>query len=78
MINEKADTMCKVHEGSADEYLRFDRAREHALPELDVVIRAAAPTLSRSFVPATPPGQPGMTMKMIGYGGTRIPVSFLT
>jgi len=32
------------------------------------VIRAAAPALSRWFVPGTPPGAPGMTMTMIGYG----------
>jgi hypothetical protein len=47
---------------------RFDPARENALRELDAVIRAAAPALSRWFVPGTPPGEPGMTMTMIGYG----------
>lgn len=60
--------MFKVDAGSVEEYFRFDPAREHALRELDAVIRAAAPALSRWFVPGTPPGQPGMTMTMIGYG----------
>jgi hypothetical protein len=36
------------------------------------VIRAAAPALSRWFVPGTPPGQPGMTM--IGYSQYRLTV----
>jgi hypothetical protein len=60
--------MFKVHAASVEEYFRFDPAREDALRELDAVIRAAAPALSRWFVPGTPPGQPGMTMIMIGYG----------
>jgi hypothetical protein len=60
--------MFRVHAASVEEYFRFDPAREDALRELDAVIRAAAPALSRWFVPGTPPGQPGMTMTMIGYG----------
>jgi hypothetical protein len=60
--------MFKVRAGSVEEYFRFDPAREAALREVDAVIRAAAPALSRWFVPGTPPGQPGMTMVMIGYG----------
>ncbi len=60
--------MFKVPAASVEEYFRFDPAREDALRELDGVIRAAAPALSRWFVPGTPPGQPGMTMTMIGYG----------
>jgi len=60
--------MFKVHAGSVEEYFRFDPAREHDLRGLDALIRAAAPGLSRWFVPGTPPGQPGMTMTLIGYG----------
>jgi hypothetical protein len=60
--------MFKVSAASLEEYFRFDPTREDALRELDAVIRAAAPALSRWFVPGTPPGQPGMTMTMIGYG----------
>jgi hypothetical protein len=60
--------MFKVNAASVDEYLRFDPARERDLRALDALIRAAAPTLSRWFVPGTPAGQPGMTMTMIAYG----------
>ncbi len=60
--------MFKVGAASVEEYFRFDPARENGLRELDAVIRASAPALSRWFVPGTPPGQPGMTMTMIGYG----------
>ena len=60
--------MFKVDASSVDEYLRFDPARERDMRALDALIRAAAPTLSRWFVPGTPAGQPGMTMTMIGYG----------
>jgi hypothetical protein len=60
--------MFKVRAASLEEYFRSDPAREDALRELDAVIRAAAPALSRWFVPGTPPGQPGTTMTMIGCG----------
>jgi hypothetical protein len=60
--------MFKVHAASIEEYFRFDPVREPALRQLDAVIRGAAPALSRWFVPGTPPGQPGMTMTLIGYG----------
>jgi hypothetical protein len=66
--------MFKVPAGSVEEYFRFDPAREDTLRELDAVIRAAAPALSRWFVPGTPPGGPGMTMTMIGYGQYRYTV----
>jgi hypothetical protein len=60
--------MFKVPAESVEEYFRFDPEREHSLRELDALIRPAAPALSRWFVPGTPPGQPGMTMTLIGYG----------
>src|ERR1700733_5816525 len=63
--------MFKVSAASVEEYFRFDPAREDALRELDAVIRAAAPALSRWSVPGTPPGHPGMTMTMSGYGQYR-------
>jgi hypothetical protein len=66
--------MFKVRAGSVEEYFRFDPAWEDALRELDAVIRAAAPALSRWFVPGTTPGQPGMTMTMVGYGQYRYTV----
>ena len=51
-----------------EEYFRFDPAREAELRAVDALIRAAAPSLARWFVPGTPAGEPGMTMTMIGYG----------
>jgi hypothetical protein len=60
--------MFKVDAASVDEYLRFEPARERDMRALDALIRTAAPTLSRWFVPGTAAGQPGMTMTMIGYG----------
>ncbi len=60
--------MFKVHATSVDEYLSFDPAREQDLRALDLLIRTAAPALSRWLVPGTPAGEPGMTMTMIGYG----------
>ena len=60
--------MFKVAAGSVEEYFSFDPAREAELRVLDALIRAAAPSLARWFVPGTPVGEPGMTMTMIGYG----------
>jgi len=51
-----------------EEYFRFDPRGEDELRAVDVLIRAAAPSLARWFVPGTPAGEPGMTMTMIGYG----------
>jgi hypothetical protein len=65
---ERGAAMFKVDAGSIEEYFRFDAAREGDLRAIDELIRNAAPSLSRWFVPGTPPGQPGMTMTMIGYG----------
>jgi 3'-phosphoadenosine 5'-phosphosulfate (PAPS) 3'-phosphatase len=45
--------MFTVNAASVDEYLRFDPARERDMRALDALIRAAAPTLSRWFVPGT-------------------------
>jgi hypothetical protein len=60
--------MFRVDASSVEEYLHFDPMREDDLRAVDELIRIAAPSLSRWFVPGTPPGQPGMTMTMIGYG----------
>ena len=60
--------MFKVMAGSVEEYFRFDPDREDELRAIDALIRAAAPSLARWFVPGTPAGEPGMTMTMIGYG----------
>jgi hypothetical protein len=66
--------MFKVEASSLEDYFRFDPAREEDLRALDKLIRGAAPSLERWFVPGTPAGQPGMTMTMIGYGQYRYTV----
>jgi hypothetical protein len=58
----------KVMAGSVEEYFGFDPDREDELRAIDALIRSAAPSLTRWFVPGTPAGEPGMTMTMIGYG----------
>ena len=67
-VGEGGFTLFKVTAGSVEEYFRFDPEREAELRAVDALIRAAAPSLARWFVPGTPPGEPGMTMTMIGYG----------
>ena len=60
--------MFRVGADSVAEYFRFDPSRRGELQKLDAVIRRAAPNLKRFFHPGTPKGQPGMRLKMIGYG----------
>jgi hypothetical protein len=50
------------------DYLDFDFNRKKDLLKLDVLIRRSAPGLTRYFHHGTPPGEPGMRFKMIGYG----------
>ena len=38
------------------------------LQKLDKIVRESAPRLKRYFHRGTPPGEPGMRFKMIGYG----------
>ena len=64
--------MFKVIAGSAEEFFRFDPAREDDLRALGALIRAAAPSLPRWFFPRTPPG---MTITMIGYGRSEYTIS---
>ena len=67
-VQRKRFTLFTVIAGSVDEYFGFDPDRETELRALDALIRAAAPSLARWFVPGTAAGEPGMTMTMIGYG----------
>jgi len=60
--------MFRVSADSVAEYLAFDPGRRDKLQKLDAVIRQAAPNLKRYFHRGTPKGQPGMRLKMIGYG----------
>lgn len=60
--------MFKVDVDSLEAYFDFDLTRKSELEKLDAAIRKSAPRLTRYFHPGTPPGEPGMRFKMIGYG----------
>ena len=60
--------MFRVDVDSLKDYLDFDRKRKSDLRKLDMLIRRSAPGLKRYFHSGTPPGEPGMRFKMIGYG----------
>lgn len=60
--------MFKVVAATVEEYFRADLSRERDLRRTDVLIRAAAPGLSRHFVSGTAGNRPGMSMTMLGYG----------
>jgi hypothetical protein len=65
--------MFKVLAGSLEEYLSFDPKRRGDLEQLDALIRQSAPSLKRYFQAGTPPGEPGMRFKMVGYGAFHFP-----
>ncbi len=67
--------MFRVEVDSLQAYLDFDPARKPDLARLHVLMRKAAPALKRYFHKGTPPGQPGMRFKMIGYGKYRYAAS---
>lgn len=60
--------MFRVDANSLEEYIGFDPTRKAELEKIDMLIQEAAPALRRYFHPGTPPGEPGMRFKMIGYG----------
>ena len=60
--------MFKVEVDSLDGYFAFDQKRKPELEKLDTLVRKTAPGLKRHFHAGTPPGEPGMRFKMIGYG----------
>jgi hypothetical protein len=60
--------MFRVDVNSLKDYLDFDLKRKSDLHNLDLLIRRSAPGLKRYFHSGTPPGEPGMRFKMIGYG----------
>lgn len=63
--------MFRVAADGLEAYFAFDPKRRADLEKLDKLIRAAAPSLERYFHEGTPAGEPGMRMKMIGYGSFR-------
>jgi hypothetical protein len=60
--------MFKVEANTLDEYFEADQARNGDLRGFDALIREAAPSLERWFYTGASDGQPGMRMKLIGYG----------
>jgi len=63
--------MFRVPVDSLEDYLDFDPERKPDLVKLDKLIAKSAPALKRYFHEGTPAGEPGMRMKMIGYGKIR-------
>ena len=63
--------MFRVEADSLQAYLDFDAARKADLVRLHGLARKAAPGLKRYLHRGTPPGEPGMRFKMIGYGKYR-------
>ena len=63
--------MFRVTADSLKAYLDFDAVRKADLVRLHELVRKAAPGLRRYFHQGTPAGEPGMRLKMIGYGKFR-------
>lgn len=60
--------MFRVDADSLQAYFDFDPKRRIDLQKLDKLVKESAPRLKRYFHRGTPPGEPGMRFKMIGYG----------
>jgi len=60
--------MFRVDVDSLQAYFDFDPKRRTDLQKLDKLLKLSAPKLKRYFHRGTPPGEPGMRFKMIGYG----------
>lgn len=60
--------MFRVDVDNLQSYFDFDPQRRIDLQKLDRLLKESAPRLNRYFHRGTPPGEPGMRFKMIGYG----------
>ena len=60
--------MFRVDVDNLQSYFEFDPKRRIDLQKLDKLLKESAPGLKRYFHRGTPPGEPGMRFKMIGYG----------
>ncbi len=65
--------MFRVTADTLEAYLDFDPDRRPDLVKFHQLMRATAPNLKRYFHRGTPAGEPGMRMKMIGYGRSHYP-----
>src|SRR5579884_3657739 len=60
--------MFKVEANTLEEYFHSDIKRKAELEAIDALIRKTVPDFKRWFYTGTPEGEPGMRMKLIGYG----------
>ena len=60
--------MFKVEASTLKKYFDWDLGRKPCLVFMDELIRQAAPDLKRWFYKGSAAGEPGMRMKLIGYG----------
>jgi hypothetical protein len=60
--------MFKVEALTLSEYFDSDPSRKPCLVWMDKLIRQTAPDLEQWFYKGSPPNEPGMRMKLIGYG----------
>ena len=60
--------MFKVEASTLKEYFDWDLSRKPCLVFMDELIRQAAPDLKRWFYKGSAASEPGMRMKLIGYG----------
>lgn len=63
--------MFRVTADGLQDYFDFDPVRKADLLQLDALVCRVAPALERHFHRGSPAGEPGMRMKMIGYGRSR-------
>ncbi|GAB2024185.1 hypothetical protein [Lactovum odontotermitis] len=62
--------MYEVQADSRESYFAAAAKRETDLRKFDKFVQKAAPGLKPYFHPGTPAGQPGMRVKLLGYGET--------
>ena len=60
--------MFQVEANTLEEYFRSDIRRQAELEAVDMLICKTIPDLKRWFYAGTPAGEPGVRMKLIGYG----------
>jgi hypothetical protein len=60
--------MFKVEAPTLNEYFNWDPTRKPCLVWMDKLIRQTAPDLKRWFYKGSQANEPGMRMKLIGYG----------
>lgn len=67
--------MYEVQADSRESYFAAAAERETDLRKFDKFVQKTAPGLKPYFHPGTPAGQPGMRVKLLGYGETFYPAA---